>query len=118
MSGRITYDHWPHGEKPPQIIKTGEPTPFATFVRRRNPCFKAHTTLGHAKSAITQDLYRGVFRGESALYEWDGINSQWILRVHVQRDTTKQDYLLWSDPAAFKQGLTNVIDEEPALEDA
>lgn len=120
MSGRIGYDQWPYGEPPPKEIITGEPTPFATFIRGRNPTFKSHTSLAHAKGALSNThqstrvdgVYRKAFTAEGALYEWDGANNQWLPRLHVQKGTTQQDYILWSDPKAFKQGISSVIEED------
>jgi hypothetical protein len=117
MNGRITLDNWPYGENPPQVISTGEDTPFATFMRSRNPTFKPHKTLGQAKSALTMDTWGpdNIFAGENALYQWDGINNQWILRAYLRKGSKRADYTLWSNPEAFLQGVSNVIDEEPAF---
>lgn len=120
MSGRIGSNNWPFGEEPPKVISTGDPTPFATFMRGRNPMFKPHSTLGHAKSALTGDTWGpdNIFRNDSAIYEWDGANNQWVLRAHFRKGTKREDYLLWSDPDLFKQGIRTVINEQPVLEDA
>lgn len=114
MSGRITLDNWPHGEDPPQVIRQGQATPFATFMRGRHPTFKTHTTLGQAKSALTNDTWGpdSIFRRDNALYEWDGINNQWILRVHFPQGSKRGDFTLWSNPKAFLQGISNVIQED------
>jgi len=89
-------------------------------MRGRTPTFKPHSTLGHAKSALTGDTWgpENIFREDSALYEWDGPNTQWVLRVHFRKGTKRDDYILWSDPKTFAQGITTLIEEAPSLEDS
>lgn len=123
---KIGLEQWPWGKPPPQEISTGEPTPFATFIRGRNPTFKAHSSLAHAKGALSvsygmrrvDGVLKYAFSDEGALYEWDAANNRWLLRVYVQKNSTKDNYLLWTNPRAFKTGITNVIEETLSLEDA
>jgi len=118
VNGRITSKNWPYGENPPQVISTGAEIPlFATFMRGRNPTFKPHNTLGQAKSALTNDTWGpdNIFRSDAALYEWDGNNNQWVLRVHLRKGTKRAEYTLWSDPKVFLQGISNVIQEQDDL---
>lgn len=92
----------------PEAITT-ELGAFATYIPDRNPSFKAHTHIGHAKNALGQRHYRisryengkylgydeyATFQYPVALYKLAVLDegSVWKLHTVMKKGTTKSDY--------------------------
>lgn len=92
----------------PEVITT-ELGAFATYIPGRNPHFKAHTNIGHAKNALNLRHFKGykvpgdwrqgcadkaTFCRDVALYKLavlDG-GSIWKLHTVLKQGTSKEDY--------------------------
>ncbi|MBG0738924.1 hypothetical protein IV500_05740 [Paeniglutamicibacter antarcticus] len=62
---------------------------FITIVPSRSPRRKAHFGLGYAKSAITNQLYRGTAKEDMAILQLDPATSQYVVLHNIPQGTTK-----------------------------
>lgn len=68
----------------PSLSPTPRATPYLTIIPDRSPVQKVHTSLGHAKNALTYDKRR-----EGTLWEWNTEQGAWELLYTVTVEYVK-----------------------------
>lgn len=105
-----------HGSGQPPATIPAQVSQWATLIpARTTQQFKVHSHLGLAKTALRVHEHRDKFTANMALYEL--VEDNWVLRLHITRDTKPDDYMLWQDSKAFQRGMHHIIDEAVSLGD-
>lgn len=69
----------------PNLSPTPKATPYLTIIPDRSPVQKTHTSLGHAKNALTYDKRR-----EGTLWEWK--DGEWSLLYTVTCEQVRNEH--------------------------
>lgn len=74
----------------PESVPAKPVHPYGTYMEDRNPEWKTHSILAHAKNALTNKVYGGKFEYDYVIYELVG--DVYLPFIKVSAGTTREDY--------------------------